>query len=126
MSHCEIHGIKFDDSDVVEPDEYIPDGEYNPHNVRPWLLHDHGFVVCVVFADCLQDALDAAVDADRMDRFLVEGADLDEYEDMGDDNPLAYLGNASEPFDIETLGFVEIPNPPFSFCALLGAARASK
>ena len=125
MSHCEIQGIKFDDSDVVEPDEYIPAGEYNPHNVRPWLLHDHGFVVCVVFADCLQDALDAAVDADRMDRFSPDDDWRTECEAMGDDNPLAYLGNACEPFDIETLGFVEIPNPPFSFCALINAAATS-
>ncbi len=125
MSQCEIQGIKFDDSDVVEPDEYIPAGEYNPHNVRPWLLHDHGFVVCVVFADCLQDALDAAVDADRMDRFSPDDDWRTECEAMRDDNPLAYLGNASEPFDIETLGFVEIPNPPFSFCALINAAATS-
>ena len=120
MSQYEIHGITFDDFDVVEPDEYIPAGEYNPYNVRPWLLHDHGFPLAVVFASCLQDALDAAVDADKLDRFMVTDAD---YEAQGDDNPLAYLGNACEPFDIESIGFVELSNPPLSFCALLNAAQ---
>jgi hypothetical protein len=29
--------IKFTDADVVDLDSWIPEGEYNPHRVRPWL-----------------------------------------------------------------------------------------
>jgi hypothetical protein len=103
--------IKFTDADVVDLDDWIPDGEYNPHRVRPWLLHDHGFVLAVVFADCLQDALDAAVDADKLDRYLIAEEDYEEYGVMGDNPTCCFLGNAGEPFDIESLEVVELPNP---------------
>ena len=108
--------IEFTDADVVNSDNWIPDGEYNPHNVRPWLLHDHGFVLAVVFADCEQDAIDEAVDEDKLDRYLIAEEDLSDY---GDDTieGVSYLGNAGEPFDIESLGLIELPNPKRSFCA---------
>ena len=114
--------LQFSDADVVEPDEFIPSGEYNPHDIHPWLLHDHGFPVAIVFASCLQDALDAAVDADKMDRYLIGPSDYTDYGVNTDDDRACYLGNASEPFDIDSLGFVELSNPPFSFAALCNAA----
>lgn len=106
--------ITFSDSDIVNPDDWIAAGEYNPHNVRPWLLHDHGFVVAVVFADCLQDAIDEAVDAGKMDRYAVADSDRGDYPD---DEGISFLGNAGEPFDIETLGAIVLPNPLRSFAA---------
>jgi hypothetical protein len=120
------HDFSFDDSDVCNPDDWIPAGEYNPHNVRPFLLHDHGFTVCVVFASNLQDALDTAVDENKMDRYLIGEAERGDY----DYNPetgeygegVSYLGNAGEPFDIETLGVVELPNPSRSFAAQFASA----
>lgn len=145
--------ITFTDADVVNLDNWIPAGEYNPHGVRPWLLHDSGFVLCVVFADCEQEALDEAVDADKLDRFLIDVKSLAEREDYmtqdvnemaagfdpevpdyvdeaggkwwwADDAPTpAFLGNAGEPFDIESLGVEELPNPKRSFCAQFDAAR---
>lgn len=141
--------VSFSDDDVVNKDNYIPAGEYNPHNVRPWLLHDHGFVLCVVFADCLQDALDEAADNDKLNRYLIDttsSSDRDDYlvkdvvtpgfdakcpeyiDDAGgkwwwqEGREPALLGNAGEPFDIESLGVLELPNPPFSFAALFAAA----
>jgi hypothetical protein len=114
--------FSFDDEDVVNADEWIPKGEYNPHNVRPFLLHDHGFVVAVAFASSLQDAIDAAVDADKLDRFQVSEADIADYPN---EEGLTFLGNASEPFDIEGLDVVELPNPPKqSFAAQFAAAQA--
>jgi hypothetical protein len=109
--------IKWSDEDVVNVRDFTPAGEYNPHNVRPWLLHDHGFTIAVVFADCLQDAIDIAVDEDKMDRFLIQESDMDDYTD---EEGISYLGNASEPFDIEGLGIVELDNPKadLSFAAL--------
>ena len=110
--------FSFTDDDIVEPDEFIPDGEYNPHDIHPWLLHDHGFTVCVVFASNLQDALDTAVDNGKMDRYLVSDEDMKDYDDPDE---LAYLGNASEPFDIDTLGYVELSNPKGSIVAQFNA-----
>lgn len=120
----ENHDFTFDDSDVANPDDWIPAGESNPHNVRPFLFHDHGFTVCVVFADCLQDALDTAVDENRMDRYLIGESDLADY--GADGERITYLGNASEPFDIESLGVVELPNPPRSFAAQFASAFPTK
>lgn len=110
-----VNEIEFTDDDIVDIDSWIPAGEYNPHNVHPWLLHDNGFVLCVVFASNLQDALDAAVDANKLDHFLVDDAQLAEY--GPDEEGITRLGNASEPFDIESVSFVELKNPPRSFVA---------
>ena len=114
--------FSFTDDDVCNPDDAIYAGDYNPHNVRLWLLHDHGFTVCVVWASSLQDALDEAVDCDKMDRFLVTEENKADYdcEDIYDCESLTYLGNASEPFDIESLGYVEIAPPKLSLSALFG------
>lgn len=112
----------FTDDDVVNIDDYIPAGEYNPHNVRPWLLHDHGFVIAVVFAENLQDALDEAVDENKLDAFMIEEKDYADY-GVGTDKPTCvFLGNYDEPFDIDCLDAIELPNPPMSFRALWDAA----
>lgn len=124
-----VNHVKFTDADLVNPDNFVSSGEYNPHNVRPWLLHDCGFVLGVVFADSLQDALDEAIDDNRLDRYLVNiedtspnaewrgyGATVDEVSEQ-----LSSLGNASELFDLESLEVVELVNPPFSFVVLYNA-----
>jgi hypothetical protein len=119
-----FNGIGFSDADVVNPGEFIAanDGS-NPHQVRPWLFHDHGFALAVVFAACDQDALDIAADQDRLDRYAVSADDLGAY---GEDGAgLSYLGHASAPYDLEGLGIIELPNPPFSFCALFNAAQGN-
>lgn len=118
--------LSFSDDDVVEPTEFIPDGEYNPHNIHPWLLHDHGFPVAVVFASNLQDALDAAADADKLDRYLIAEEEHAEYGIDTDEPTCSFLGNDYKPYDIDTLGYVKLRNPPFSFCALFYAQEADK
>ena len=132
---AEFNGVKFSDADIVNLDEFIPDGEYNPHNVRPFLLHDHGFVVCVVFADCLQNALDEAVDSwtddtestSVMQRYIIDVDDdgknaewrdyADNKADLFESEGVCALGNAGDPCDIETLGIIELPTPKQSFVA---------
>ena len=121
MSEYQVqNGIKFTDADVVNPDEFA---DYthgsNPHNMRPWVIHDHGFVLCVVLASNLQDALDEAVDNDKLDAFLIDSEDYKEYGVDGDDPTRAFLGNASEPFDIEALDYIKLQMPRFSLCKLL-------
>jgi hypothetical protein len=114
--------FSFTDDDVCNLDDAIYADDYNPHNKRLWLLHDHGFTICVVWANSLQDALDEAVDCNKMDRFLVTEEQTSDYDckDIYNCESLTYLGNASEPFDIESLGYVEIAPPKFSLSALFG------
>jgi hypothetical protein len=137
-------GIQFSDSDVVNKDDFIPAGEHNPHNVRAFLLHHEGLVVAVVFAGSLQDALDEAVDNDRLDQYMLDPKQpetqdgyMHEVEPgkgmllprdgkevrMDWDDGVTFLGNASEPFDISELSHVELPNPIFSFCSLFNNSR---
>jgi hypothetical protein len=116
-----INEIKFTDADIVEVDNYIPAGEYNPHNVHPWLLHNHGHAVCVVFASNLQDALDIAVDENKLDAFMISEEDYGDYGVTTDEPTCAFLGNASEPFDIDGLSYLELPNPPMSWVAMFAA-----
>jgi len=48
--------------------------------------------------------------------------DVVEVDDLGEDSETAtYLGNACEAFDIDTISAIELPNPRFSFAALLAA-----
>ncbi len=116
--------IKFTDSDIVNPSDWIPAGEYNPHTVHPFLLHDHGFVICIVFANCLQDAFDIAADEGKLDRYNVTP---DAYADYGGEHAaweqLPSLGGHGGLFDIESLGVEELPNPPFSWCAVWDASQ---
>jgi hypothetical protein len=114
-------GITITDDDLVDFDNFIAAGEYNPHNVHPFVIHDHGFVLAVIFESNMQDALDAAVDANKMDRYLINDDDLKDYTD---EEGITYLGNASEPFDIQNVEVIELTNPPRSFVALLEAAKA--
>ena len=124
MNQAQFNQIKFTDADVVNKDGYIPAGEHNPHKVRPFLIHDHGFTVAVVFAGSLQDALDEAVDAGKLDSFQVSDDDLADY--GPNEEGITRLGNASESFDIQALDAVELPNPPFSFVALFNAHSEPK
>jgi hypothetical protein len=119
-----FNDVKFTDSDVVnlegyDTDAFCQDGHKRTGANVPWLIHDHGIAVCVVFASCEQDALDEAADNDKLNRYLVTPEQFEEY--GGEDKVFeqcALLGNAGEPFDIETLAIVQLPNPKMSFVAL--------
>lgn len=124
FKHMGIYDQKFTDSDVVQATDFIPKGEYNPYNVRPWYVHDHGFCVGVCFASCEQDALDILADNGKLNNLLVTEEDLADYGE--DEEGIARLGNASEPFDIQTLGIFELPHVPFSFAAMFMAAQADQ
>lgn len=105
------------DEMIVNPDDYIPTGKFNPHHIRPWLIHNEYGVLCVVFASCEQDALDEAVDNDRLDSCLIAESDYADYGVWTDDDESAHLGNAGEPFDLTYIGLVELPNNALAdFC----------
>jgi hypothetical protein len=104
---------------------------FNPHGVRPIILSDHGQVVTVVFASNLQDALDEAVDQHKLDSYMIEepgntntevkGLPAADYPTLGTENEegIARLGNASEPFDIENIDVEEMTCAAF-FEQLMG------
>ena len=120
--HAAYKQITFTDRDVVNPDDFIPQNESNPHHIHPFLFHDHGFAVGVVFAEHLQDALDILADSGKIDGVRIADSELDDY--GPEEEGISFLGNAGEPFDVDSLGVLELPNPPFSFCALFQAAQA--
>ena len=108
--------ITIDDSDVVNPEDFIPAGESNPHNVRPWLVLDEGFTLGIAFAESLSDALDILADERKLDRFLISPSQLDEYGE--EEEGISRLGNNCNPYDIENVMAFALPNPPFSFVAM--------
>ena len=106
------------DDMLVNPGDFIPDGDYNPHNVRPWIIgYEHG-AFAIVFADCAQDAIDETINSGKMDGMKVSDDDL---EAATDEEREDYLcgGNASEYFYQNYLWLEDIKNPAFSFVALL-------
>ena len=111
-TEAKINGISFTDADVINLDNYN-------YTKSAYLLHDHGFTLAVVLADCLQDALDEAADRGKLDRYEIADDEMSDYAD--DDGRIAHLGNYCKPHDIESLGMIEIPKPILSFCASFNA-----
>lgn len=119
--------LQFSDSDVVNPEDY-DDDKGGP---TPFFLHDAGFCLAVCFADCLQDAIDIAVDGDKLERFAVDFSENDplaDWRDYGEtpdeateNDRISWLGNCCLPYDIETVGAIELTTPAFSLAALFNA-----
>lgn len=101
---------KFTESDIANPEEFIPSGEFNPYNTRLYVLvGSYGYVVCVVFAHDIQEALDEAADLDFLDAYLVDEEDFAEAIEEGCEGDFAYLGNGEEPFDLTYFGVFDFP-----------------
>jgi hypothetical protein len=115
-------GHTFGDDDVVNLGEAVwGDDGYNPRRVRPWLLYTLRGTLAVVFASCEQGAFDEAADSGKLDSCRVSDEEANAA-DAEEAAAWAYLGNASEPFDLSDVGITELPNPPRSFVALFRAA----
>ena len=82
---------------IVNREEFIPVNSYNPHNIHAHLLCNEYGLLCIVYASHLQDALDIAVDENRMDSMLIPEDEI-ENEDW-----ICRLGNAGEAFNIDYL-----------------------
>ena len=114
--HYENFDFQYSADDFVNADSWdFIDDFLDKHTPRAWVIHNAGFVLAIVFEEYPaftdQDALDAAVDANKLDGLLVSESELDDYK-TGEDsegNPeyegIVYLGNASEPFASETLEY---------------------
>ena len=102
--------IKFEDEIFGVPEERILANdvrfphEYNPRNVRLWVIGNKYGPVCAAWADCEQDALDEATYAGLMDSFLLDEEDIDfNEEDIDFNEEYSCLGNAGEPADLTKL-----------------------
>jgi hypothetical protein len=116
--------IEIDDStyyfadDVVNPDEYIANGGFNPHHIRPWLIGNEFGVLGIVYASHEQDAMDELADAGKLDGHLVKmeettvGENGETLDDCGAE--LTHLGNAGEPFNIDNVWMRELPNKQYA------------
>jgi hypothetical protein len=117
--------IKIGDEDVVNPDALsMMRKGYKAH-----IFHDHGVCLAVVIQEydgyCCADALDEAIDSGKLDRFKITEAERADYEVNGEWNDrVSFLGNAGEPFDIESLGMFDISIPAVPLCTLLRGAAA--
>jgi hypothetical protein len=106
--------FSYDTERVANPDDYIPSSEFNPHNIHPFLLYnEYGFVLAIVYASHLQDALDIAVGHHKLDSCLVSNDDFAEAEREGYADEYALLGNAGEPFDLTYVGVIELSNAQY-------------
>ena len=87
--------ITLDDDRILANDVTFP-WEYNPHNVRLWIVCNEYGAMGAVWAGNEQDALDELVDADLAHGILVDDDSADpEFEDE-----YARLGNAGERADL--------------------------
>ena len=84
------------ENDILLNNVTMP-GDYNPNNVRLWVIgHEYG-PICAVWAPNEQEALDEMLDQGYL-QFLV--ADEDFNETLDEQGHYAYLGNAGEPCDL--------------------------
>ena len=99
-------------NDVNLPKEFDEVSNFNPYNIRLWVIGNEYGAVCAIFASHEQDALDNACDANAMESFLVTNEeDLKEYHshDAGVTGPdYAALGNASELHDLNNCWIAEV------------------
>ena len=116
----EYKGIRFDDSDVVNADDWHEDGP------GAFLLHDHGFTLAVVIAETLQDALDEAADCGKLESFKIEESELGDYPESkyGERPGAESLGNSGVLYAVESIDILMLPNPPMSWVALFSAMQA--
>ena len=84
------------EQDILLNDVTMP-GDYNPNNVRLWVIgHEYG-PICAVWAANEQDALDEMLDQ-GYEQFLVADEDFDEALDR--EGVYAHSGSAGEPCDL--------------------------
>ena len=88
---------EYDTADLINPDDVA-------YYDRLFKLSSPYGMVALVIADCLQDAIDEAVDAGKMKYFEIDSADLAEW----DDDEINYLGNYGKPHIIHDLHAVEL------------------
>ncbi len=98
------------DADRILCNDVILPGEFNPHNVRLWVIGNEFGALCAVWAT-EHEALDVAVDESTfLDCHKVKYPTAEELEAEDDDR--TYLGNASELFDLTYVWMQEVNLTP--------------
>jgi hypothetical protein len=114
------HEFDIKDSDIVNPDDY-------DYTENIYLLHEHGFVLCIVNANNEGDALDIAADESKLDRFK---ADIEELNGISvkefNNRAYSHLGNDCALYDTESIGIIQLPNLELSYIATLQKHLESK
>lgn len=95
------------DAKIILANDVIFQGEFNPHNVRLWVIGNEFGALGAVWASCEQDALDTLCDEG-----LSAGLMVAEPEDGDPDGELARLGNAGEPHDLTYAWMAEVDFQP--------------
>lgn len=80
-------------NNVILPKHIDLNNSFNPYNIGLWVIGNEYGALCALWGSDIQDALDAACDADLLDSMLSEDQDYD-------DESLTSLGNAGELFDL--------------------------
>jgi hypothetical protein len=99
------------EQDRIRCNNVIFSGEFNPHNVRLWIIGNEFGALGGVWASSEQDALNELVDCGLGDSLLISEEDQasatdDEREEW------ARLGNAGEPADLELAWMAEVEFVP--------------
>lgn len=98
--------------------------EFNPHKVHLFVFNDQYGFIGAVWAGNLQDALDEMADNDLLDSMMIDAKEYDKMSKEEQDE-VAYLGNASEPFDLTYIGVKEVWNLPVEMIAEFAEARGA-
>ena len=124
--------VDINDSDVLAND-VVFEGEFNPNNVRFWVIGNEFGVLCALWAP-EHKLLETAVDEGKLDGHMIEQDDLKDYQvdDFDANNPeyndVAFLGNA-EPFDLTNVWYQQVDITPsdktFSLLLRFAEARGS-
>ena len=80
-------------------DNFIVPFSYNPHGTKFFIIGHEVGAICGLFANHEQDALDSMVNH-NYEQFIVDNADYEKMTNEEKDN-LSYLGNASEPCNLD-------------------------
>lgn len=115
-------GTPFDgipDDDILINDVTFP-WEYNPHNVRLWVIGNEYGPIVALWATSEGNALDQMLD-EGYETFLVE----DPEDDPGGDK-YAYLGNAGEPCNLDYAWIKEVRLDPAQDIRLIVALAEAR
>jgi hypothetical protein len=110
----------YSEEDFVNPESYdFHRHVWSSREPLAYVIHTCGAVLAIVFPEYYayteQDAIDEAVDKGKLDSLLISQEELADYETGKDSEGypeyegIAFLGNASEPFDQQNLEMFSIP-----------------
>ncbi len=118
--HTEIGVFELKDEDILLNEEPILPGESHPYRMRLWVIGNEYGAIVALWATCEQNALDAMLDL-NYETFLVRP------EDVEDGQEYTYLGNASEPCNLDYAWIEHVKldkERDFRLCIAFAEARA--